>query len=123
MPRVNAAFDISRSFLIFRLRPLIESSLSSFLSALFFSMFTDLTFLFISSSFLKKMKACVNGFAWRSILAIFDRHSYFCYRLPQQSFDLCFRCFIVESCCYSFALILVAMGCVGSISFDFTFFI
>ena len=53
---------------------------------------------------------------------IFSRHSYLCYRLPQQLFDFRFRCFTVKSCCYSFALIRVVMGSVGFVVSVFTFF-
>ena len=50
MSHVNAVFDISHSFSdeIFLLRPLIESSVPSFLSTLSLNVFADLTYLFLS---------------------------------------------------------------------------
>ena len=72
-------------------------------------MFADLMYLFLSSSFLKWMNACVIGFAVTFNPRFFNRHSNFCFRFLQKLFDLRFGCFAVESGYYSLTLILVSM--------------
>ena len=88
----------------------------------FLNILADLTYLFLSSSFLKWMKTCVIGFAKHSILA-FSIDIPISVIVSFRSWWTWFRCFTVESCYCSFALILVVMGSVGFVFSIFTFFI
>ena len=84
MSHVNAALDISHSFLasidrvIFMFLPL-----NSFLN-----MLADLTYVFLSSSFLKVYESMCNWHCRVFDPCVFNRLSFLCYRFLQKLFDL-----------------------------------
>ena len=68
------------------------------------------------------MKAC-NWLCKAFNPCVFNRHSYLCHRFLQKLFDFWFRWNTVESCYFSFALILVVMGSDGLVVSVFICFI